>query len=45
MTRPNIIFIMADQMRGDCISCDGHPVVETPNLDHFAARGTRFPHA
>ena len=45
MTRPNIIFIMADQMRGDCISCDGHPVVETPNLDHFAAQGARFPHA
>ncbi len=45
MSRPNVIFIMADQMRGDCMSCDGHPVVETPNLDHLAARGTRFPHA
>ncbi len=45
MPRPNVIFIMADQMRGDCMSCDGHPVVETPNLDHLAARGTRFCHA
>ena len=45
MSRPNVIFIMADQMRGDCLGRDGHPVVETPNLDHLAARGTRFPHA
>ena len=45
MSRPNVVFIMADQMRGDCMSCDGHPVVETPNLDHMAARGVRFPHA
>ena len=45
MERPNIIFIITDQMRGDCLSCAGHPVVETPNLDHFAARGTRFEHA
>ena len=43
--RPNIIFILTDQMRGDCMSCDGHPVVETPNLDHFAAHGARFQHA
>ena len=45
MTHPNIILIFADQMRGDCLSCDGHPVVETPNLDHLAAQGTRFAHA
>ena len=45
MSRPNVIFVLVDQMRGDCMSCDGHPVVETPNLDHLAARGARFPHA
>ena len=45
MTRPNVIFILVDQMRGDCLSCDGHPVVETPNLDHLAASGSRFQHA
>ena len=32
-------------MRGDCLGCDGHPVLETPNLDHLATRGARFPHA
>ncbi len=40
--QPNILFIITDQMRGDCMSCAGHPVVETPNLDMLAARGTLF---
>ncbi|MDA1192883.1 MAG: arylsulfatase [Candidatus Poribacteria bacterium] len=42
---PNIILIIADQMRGDCLGADGHPVVETPNLDWLAKSGTRFSHA
>ncbi|MCC6581620.1 MAG: arylsulfatase [Phycisphaeraceae bacterium] len=41
-TRPNIILIMDDQHRGDCLGCDGHPVLQTPNLDMLAAQGTRF---
>lgn len=44
-TRPNIIFILADQWRGDCLGVDGHRVIQTPNLDALAARGTRFRHA
>jgi len=40
--KPNIVFIITDQMRGDCMSCAGHPVVETPNLDMLAAHGTLF---
>ncbi len=43
--RPNIIFVMVDQMRGDCMHADGHPVIQTPNLDDLASRGTRFRHA
>jgi arylsulfatase A-like enzyme len=43
--RPNIILIICDQMRGDCIGADGHPVVQTPNIDYLAARDTRFRHA
>ncbi len=34
--KPNIIFIFADQWRGDCLSLTGHPVVKTPNLDAIA---------
>ncbi|HRW07038.1 MAG TPA: arylsulfatase [Caldilineaceae bacterium] len=38
----NFILIITDQMRGDCLGADGHPVLETLNLDHLAALGTRF---
>ncbi len=39
---PNVLFITADQWRGDCLSAAGHPVVRTPNLDRLAAGGTSF---
>lgn len=39
---PNIVFIITDQMRGDCLSVSGHPVVETPNLDMLARKGVNF---
>jgi arylsulfatase A-like enzyme len=42
---PNIVLIMADQWRGDCLSIDGHPIVHTPYLDQLALRGARFEHA
>ena len=41
--RPNIILITTDQQRGDCLGCDGHPVIETPYLDELAEDGARFP--
>lgn len=44
-TRPDILIIMPDQMRGDCLSIAGHPVVRTPNLDALARQGAWFPHA
>ena len=40
--RPNVLFIMADQMRWDVLSCAGHPICRTPVLDALAARGVRF---
>ncbi len=43
--RPNILFINVDQMRYDCLSVAGHPVVETPNLDYIAHRGVLFTNA
>lgn len=43
--RPNVVFIMADQWRGDCLGCAGHPVVETPHIDQMAQQGVRFNHA
>ena len=41
----NILFIMADQLRFDYLSCYGHPHLKTPNIDRLAARGVRFDRA
>lgn len=40
--RPNILFLMVDEMRWDAMRCAGHAVVETPNLDRLARQGVRF---
>ncbi len=40
--QPNILFIITDQWRGDCLSVTGHPVVETPNIDELARCGVVF---
>lgn len=40
--KPNVILIMVDQMRGDCLGIQGHPVVKTPNLDMMAREGVVF---
>ncbi|MCL4852683.1 MAG: arylsulfatase [Bryobacteraceae bacterium] len=40
--RPNVLFLMADQHRGDCLGADGNRAVRTPNLDRIAAEGVRF---
>ncbi|HEY5070748.1 MAG TPA: alkaline phosphatase family protein [Caulobacteraceae bacterium] len=43
MTEPlNVLFITADQWRGDCLSAAGHPMVRTPHLDALASEGVRF---
>lgn len=44
-TRPNILFIMFDQLRFDYLSCAGHPHLKTPNFDRLAAKGVRFTNA
>ena len=43
--KPNILFLMTDQQRGDCLRAAGHPAVRTPNLDRIASEGARFRHA
>jgi len=40
--RPNIVFILTDQMRGDCLGVLGHRTVRTPNLDRMAHKGIVF---
>ena len=41
-TRPNILFLMADQMAAPALPVYGHPVVEAPALAALAARGVVF---
>lgn len=43
--RPNIVLIMVDQMRGDCMGFAGHPDVKTPYLDSLASEGIYYPNA
>ena len=38
----NVLFITADQWRGDCLSALGHPQLKTPNLDQLASDGVIF---
>lgn len=40
--RPNILIIMTDQQRGDCLSLENHPVLMTPNMDGIGASGAMF---
>jgi arylsulfatase len=41
----NILFLMADEYRHDCLGVAGHPIVKTPNFDQLAADGVRFTQA
>ncbi|MHC4111049.1 MAG: sulfatase [Planctomycetota bacterium] len=40
--RPNIIFVLADDLGFAELGCYGNTFNETPNLDKLAGRGTRF---
>lgn len=43
--QPNILFFFADDQRYDTLSCAGHPIVQTPTIDHLAEQGVRFSNA
>ncbi|MCH8102590.1 MAG: sulfatase-like hydrolase/transferase, partial [Chloroflexi bacterium] len=43
--RPNIIFLLPDQLRPDFLSCYGADFIETPNIDSLAAEGVRYDRA
>jgi arylsulfatase A-like enzyme len=40
--RPNVIFILADDLGWGDLSCYGRPDYGTPNLDRLASQGVRF---
>src|SRR6184192_2998531 len=40
--RPNIVFVLVDDIRWDAFGCMGHPWVKTPNVDRLAKEGVLF---
>ena len=43
--KPNILFIMTDQQRWDCIGANGNAIIQTPNMEGLGGRGANFTHA
>jgi len=43
--KPNILYIMCDQFRYDCIAALGNKKISTPNLDRLTERGITFTNA
>ncbi len=44
-SKPNIVFILADDLGWSDLGCYGADLHETPNLDAFARQAVRFPQA
>lgn len=44
-SRPNIIFLLADDQRDNSFGAMGHPFVNTPNVDRLLSRSVRFSNA
>ena len=43
--RPNIVFLLADDLRPDCLGVLGHPIVKTPQIDKLLEHGFIFRNA
>ncbi|HKL58182.1 MAG TPA: sulfatase-like hydrolase/transferase [Sphaerochaeta sp.] len=43
--KPNILYMMCDQFRFDCIAALGNAKISTPNLDRLVRRGISFDNA
>jgi arylsulfatase A-like enzyme len=43
--KPNILFLLADDMRPDAVAAHGNPRISTPNIDSLVERGMSFSRA
>ena len=43
--KPNVLFIISDDLTLTALSCYGNTICKTPNIDRLAAQGTRFTRA
>ena len=44
-SKPNILFLFADDLTYEAVRAFGHTDIDTPNLDRLVARSTTFSHA
>ena len=42
LTKPNVLFLFADDQRADALGASGNTYIRTPNIDHLATTGVRF---
>ena len=45
MKPTNLVYIISDQHNRNASGCYDHPLIQTPNIDRLAERGTRFNYA
>lgn len=43
--RPNVVFVLTDDMRWDCMSLANHSFLKTPNIDRLGKEGVYFQNA
>lgn len=43
--RPNVLFVLCDDLRWDALGCTGNPYVKTPHIDRLAREGVLFQNA
>jgi arylsulfatase A-like enzyme len=44
-SKPNVVFIFADDLTADALGCYDNKIVKTPNIDKIASAGTKFTNA
>lgn len=42
---PNLVFLLADQLRYDALGCNGNEKAQTPNIDNFSEEAISFTNA
>ncbi|MBT3635332.1 MAG: sulfatase-like hydrolase/transferase, partial [Opitutae bacterium] len=43
--KPNVLFIISDDLTANALGCYGNKLCQTPNIDRLATKGTRFTRA
>ena len=44
-SKPNVLFIFADDMSYEAVGGTGHPLIKTPHIDRLMKNGTTYTHA